>query len=78
MKTSEAFEGENSSLRKTFDEAVTPDKRVEEILKEIQDRMWTYGQRQHIPGVSIMDMFQNIIEPALTEAQTIIKTLTRE
>lgn len=34
MKPSELFEGENSSLKKTYDEATKP---LEEIFEEIQD-----------------------------------------
>lgn len=40
MKPSEIFEGENSSLKKTYDEATKP---LEEILKEATEKITDYG-----------------------------------
>ena len=71
MKASEIFEGENSSLKKAFDEAITPERSVEKmkefystdsIPEEMKQalafmRQWLNEDRKATPMVTARDLW---------------------
>lgn len=68
MKPSEIFEGENSSLKKTYDETT---KTLEEILKEIQDNSTIHAilAGTLLNGIMLNSMGKTVDENSLNLAK---------
>jgi len=72
MKPSEIFEGENSSLKKTFDEAVAreqsyAEKQIDEIIEKVRTVEFLHGVPVTLPSETI-ELLRSGIRGAITQA----------